>query len=53
MDVMEVKKEELKKVIDILKDACILTREYTGKVTLHITQGTISGIQLDQMIRPR
>jgi dUTPase len=46
-------KPNLKIIVDILQNVGIVDSEYTGKLTLHITQGTISGIQVDKMIRIR
>lgn len=48
-----IKKEDAKKIVDLLKELHILTAEYTGKITLHITQGTTAGIQFDHMIKPK
>lgn len=50
---MEAKKDDMKKLVDILRDACIVSPDYSGKVTLHFHMGQIAGLQLDTMIKPR
>ena len=42
----------MKKLVDMLEDLRILAGNYTGKLTLHLTEGTVAGIQYDHMIRP-
>ena len=45
-------KADMKKLVDMLEDLRILAGNYTGKLTLHLTEGTVAGIQYDHMIRP-
>lgn len=47
---MTIKKEDTKKIVDILKNLCILQDGYTGKIILHFSQGSVNGIQYDYML---
>lgn len=50
---MIAKKDDMKKIVDMLTRLGILMPNYTGKLTLHFSEGTIAGIQYDTMLRPK
>ena len=47
-----IKKDDLKRVVDILKSANMIQPNYTGNLVLHVNQGHIVSVKYEFTVHP-